>query len=292
MNLLSYLQDLTRTVKEAVMESLSDERWRDVVKRKATDTAWRVDHIAERKAMEFMASRSVPARLVSEEAGVVDIGGEPEITVILDPLDGSLNFTRSIPFCSVSAAAGPYKPGFSLNDLQAGVVESLFSHEVFHAEKGGGAYKNNRRLTVGSSTPSPGKPLVSLYIHGVKGLRYPYGRLIDSVKVRALGSVALELCYIATSSLDAVLDLRGTLRVVDVAAGKIVLEEAGGVVKTLGEGVKPPLDAEKGFSMIAARDEALARKLWSLITPRGESVNNPFPAVRTMHGSVKFPRDS
>lgn len=265
MNLLSYLQDLTRTVKEAVIGSLSEEHWRDVVRRKATDTAWRVDHIAERKAIEFMASRSIPARLVSEEAGTVDIGGEPKIMVILDPLDGSLNFTRSIPFCSVSAAAGPYKPGFDLNDLEVGVVESLFSHETFHAEKGGGAYRNNRRLAIDSSKPILGKPLVSLYVHGVKGLRYPYGRLIDSVKVRALGSVALELCYTATSSLDAVLDLRGTLRVVDVAAGKMVLEEAGGVVKILGEGVKPPLDAEKGFSMIAARDEALSRKLHYLI---------------------------
>lgn len=262
-------------VKEAVMGSLSDERWRDVVKRKASDTAWRVDHIAERKAIEFMASRSVPARLVSEEAGTVDIGGEPEIMVILDPLDGSLNLTRSIPFCSVSAAAGPYKPRFNLNDLEAGVVESLFSHETFHAEKGGGAYRNNHRLVIEPSKPSSGKPLVSLYVHGVKGLRYPYGRLIDSVKVRALGSVALELCYTAASSLDAVLDLRGTLRVVDVAAGKMVLEEAGGVVKMLGEGVKPPLDAEKGFSMIAARDEALARKLSSLINLPAASREKP-----------------
>ena len=264
MRLLPYLQSLTQAIREAITDSVKDKRWRDVVKKKATDVAWRVDYTAERRAMDFIAAENVPARLVSEEAGTIDIGGEPEIVVILDPLDGSLNFTRSIPFCSVAAAAGPYKPDFKISDVEAGVVKSVFDGETFYAEKGRGAFKNGQQLSV-ERFKTTVKPLLSLYVHGVEKTRYPYERLIVGSKVRVLGSIALEICYIAESGLDAVLDLRGTLRIVDVAAGKVVLEEAGGTVKLIGEGVEQPVDAKKGLCMVAAKDEALANKLCATI---------------------------
>jgi len=265
MHLLPFLQELTQAVRETVADSVKNKHWKDIVKRKTTDLTWRVDCMAERRAIDFISSKKISARLVSEEAGTIDIGEEPEIVVILDPLDGSLNFTRSIPFCSVAAAAGPYNPDFNLKDIEAGVVTSIFNGETFYAEKGRGAFKNGQQLSIKPFTPKIDKPLLSLYVHGVGKTRYPYERLIASSKVRAIGSIALELCYIANSSLDAVLDLRGTLRVVDVAAGKIIVEEAGGTVKLIGEAMDRLFDVKKGLCMVAAKNEVLANRLSTTI---------------------------
>jgi len=154
------------------------------------------------------------------------IGERPDYLLHLDPLDGTFNAIKGIPFYSVSIY-------LSRDNCQFGYICDLASGRRYYAEAGRGAYLDpGLRLSV-SKTADLKDFSISAYT-----LRPHTARIVgigDKVRrIRTLGSTSLEMALVASGKLDAFVDLRGHLRVVDVAAGKLILEEAGGIITDAG----------------------------------------------------------
>jgi myo-inositol-1(or 4)-monophosphatase len=163
------------------------------------------------------------AILLTEERGEIKIGREPSFKIILDPIDGTFNALRNIPLFSLSIAVR------TLNDEELfGYVSSLSFEDEFHAFKNKGAFRNSKRIKV-SEKDEIEKANISLY-HDEESPE----RVVELCKavnrIRCYGCASLELCYVASGALDAFVDVRGKQRIVDIAAGTLILKEAGGKV--------------------------------------------------------------
>lgn len=183
-----------------------------------------IDDISERVILEILSQEGRSMRILSEECGEKIIGSFPEYTVIVDPIDGTYNACFGIPFYSISLA---FKHACE-DEVCFGYVRNIATGDIFHAQRGEGAFLNSQRIEISN------KPDISKFCISVYGYR-PHIRATTMLcrqvrRVRILGSVALELCYVAAGKFDAFVDVRGSLRLTDVAAGKLIIEEAGGVV--------------------------------------------------------------
>ncbi|MBN2110887.1 MAG: bifunctional fructose-bisphosphatase/inositol-phosphate phosphatase [Methanosarcinaceae archaeon] len=235
-----YFLDLSNRIAGAVYERIKDiagtSNANDVMYMGADGTPTRViDDMSERAILEILENERRSFRILSEECGEKIIGGIPECTIIIDPIDGTYNASFGIPFYSISLAFTTKSPG----EVCFGYVKNLATGDVFHAEKGKGAFLNTERIQISS------KAEISRFCISVYGYR-PHieetAELCRNVRrVRVLGSVALELCYVAAGKFDAFVDVRGSLRLTDVAAGKLIVEEAGGKVT---DGSGAPLELE------------------------------------------------
>jgi myo-inositol-1(or 4)-monophosphatase len=163
--------------------------------------------------------------VLSEESGLVTFGENPEYICVLDPLDGTHNAIHGIPFYSVSIAIARYSENASLEDIGYGLVMNLKTGDVFEAGKGKGARFNGE--TISAEDKRLDESTFCIYMRNDTGV---LNRLLHGVKrIRNMGSVALELCHVAKGDYHGLVDLRNLLKVTDVAAGKLILEEAGGI---------------------------------------------------------------
>lgn len=183
-----------------------------------------IDQVAEAAALAPLKNCSCGFRVLSEEMGESVIGDTPAYFIHLDPLDGTFNAINGIPFYAISIL-------ISDGASYLAYVCDLVRGTRYYAEPGAGAYREDssvRRLKV-SGTADLKDFSISAYTMRPKTSRIV--RLGDRVRrMRNLGAASLELCYVADGKLDAFVDLRGSLRVVDVIAGVLIVEEAGGVV--------------------------------------------------------------
>lgn len=182
------------------------------------DTARAVDEAAKLE-IESWASESKRPRIISEENGVIE--GEEEGVIFLDPIDGSSNADRGIPFSCVSIA---YSKSNSLKDLSMAVVLDIFSGDLYYAERGRGSYKNGTKTSVREFR---GTPVI------YAPCQDPLGDLgFRHVARRDYGSVALGLALVSEGRVDALVSLKEDLRAVDIAAGLLLVKESGGSVFT------------------------------------------------------------
>ena len=219
-----------------------------------------IDLAAEDAIIEVLKADGRPMRILSEELGELVIGNSPEFSVVLDPLDGTYNASAGIPFYSVSIAFASH----DLLDLRFGYVSNLALREEYYAEAGKGAYLNGKKIK-----PSVNSDLKSLCV-SVYGYRQNVERtrkIYSNVRrVRLFGSVALELCYVASGRLDAFVDVRKALRVTDVAAGQLILEEAGGLVTDgYGKTLRLPDNVTARVEMVASNGH-VHKKMLSLLS--------------------------
>ena len=180
----------------------------------------RIDIAAEDAIVEVLKADGRSMRIISEELGELILGNSPEFSIVLDPLDGTYNSSVGIPFYSVSIAVA----SLDLSDLRFGYVSNLALCEEYYAEAGKGAYLNGKKIK--TSLNSELRELcVSVYGYrqNVERTRKIYKNVR---RVRLFGSVALELCYVASGRLDALVDVRKALRVTDVAAGQLILDRS------------------------------------------------------------------
>lgn len=185
---------------------------------------------ADRKAEDVIFTELSRVRpgyaFLMEERGVVE-GDDSQHRWIVDPLDGTTNFLHGIPYFSVSIALERQ------GTLVAGVIYNPALDELFTAERGGGAFLNDRRLRVAGRTKltdcviGTGVPHLGRGNHGTAlvSLRNIMG---ESSGVRRFGSAALELGYVAAGRLDGFWE--DGLEPWDVAAGALMVREAGGFV--------------------------------------------------------------
>ena len=201
-------------------------------------------------------------RLISEELGERDFGGEP--LVLADPLDGSYNAKMGLPYYAVVLAV---TEGDRFRDVRLGYVQNLVTADEFHAIEGAGAFRNGKTLQ-----PSPpafdGRsiPLVQFDApSGVEPRERAAAIFARAEKVRQLGSAALNLCHTAAGGVT----LQATpapVRAFDLAGPLLILGEAGGVATDFDgrplEDVSVRLDSKTTLlASLSADVHAFARQL-------------------------------
>jgi len=207
-----------------------------------------IDKIAEDVAVEIIKKSKFKVNLLSEEIGFIDNGGN--YIFVLDPVDGTRNAYRGIPFFSVSLAVG--KSASTLKDIEYGIVKNIPTGDVFIAQKNHGAFLNNNRI--GVSDVPPKKTLSSL----VLGVNCDHNTILLCKQnyIRSLGSASLEMCMVASGALDLYYVGKEFMRVVDIAAATLIVREAGGVVKNIyGKDLDMKISLDVRTSVIAAGSE-------------------------------------
>jgi fructose-1,6-bisphosphatase/inositol monophosphatase family enzyme len=211
-----------------------------------------IDQVAEDVAIRILEKSKVRVNLLSEEKGFVDFGGSS--VFVLDPVDGTRNAYRGIPFYSVSLAIGTSK----ISDIEYGIVKNIPTGDVFTAEKHQGAFLNNIRIRV---CEMPSINMLSSISLG-KNYTPRAGVLSRKGNVRSYGSASLEMCLVASNALDYYFVGRDILRVVDIAAATLIVREAGGCVKTIiGDDLDMEFDVTKRTSVLAVCSETLLKDL-------------------------------
>lgn len=164
-------------------------------------------------------------------------GLDPEHRFIIDPIDGTHNFMHSFPYFAVTVALE------RKGEIVAGVTYDPIRDELFHAEKGTGAFMNNRRMRVGARKNLYDALVVTNIPHrGQQKTQIKQRNEIAVLQaksggVRALGSAALDLAYVAIGRFDAT--WTHDLNAWDMAAGLLFMKESGGFVRGLGGEMDP-----------------------------------------------------
>ena len=189
------------------------------------DVVTEADKQSERVVVDLLSSRFPHHSILAEEGGSWEKSSEYKWVV--DPLDGTSNYAHDYPFFSVSIALE--KRG----EVIAGAVYHPILEELFIAEKGGGAYLNDRRIHVSKVTALKKALLSTGFPYDI--LKDPdealglFGNFIHASQgIRRDGSAALDLCYLAMGRFDGFWELR--LNPWDTAAGVLIVTEAGGRV--------------------------------------------------------------
>ncbi len=203
---------------------------------------------AEKTIFEELSKARPGYGFVMEERGEVE-GTDKSHRWLVDPLDGTTNFLHGIPHFAISI--GLQREGV----LVAGVVYNVIRDELFWAEKGAGAYLNDRRLRVAARTDireavfATGTPF-----HGKPGHQKALGEIerviARSAGIRRFGAAALDLAYVAAGRYDGYWE-RG-LNAWDIGAGAVIVREAGGIVTEIDGG-----DFMKTGAIVAANERLL-----------------------------------
>ncbi|MGE0830644.1 MAG: inositol monophosphatase family protein [Hyphomonadaceae bacterium] len=219
-----------------------------VSKKGPADFVSAADLKAEKVVFEELSKARPGYGFLMEERGAVE-GTDKTHRWIVDPLDGTSNFLHGLPHFAVSIALE--REGV----LVAGVVYDVAKDELFWAEKGQGAYLRDRRLRVaGRGEIRQALIATGIPFHGTQGhARYleELGRVMPEVAgVRRWGAAALDLAYVAAGRVDAFWERN--LKPWDIAAGAIIVREAGGFAKEIDGG-----DFMQTGAIIAANERLL-----------------------------------
>ncbi len=215
--------NIAKAVGSAIREMVGTEESGRMVTMGADGTPTKnIDRKAEDAVLAQLRASGLGFKVLSEEIGEVSIGEKPDYFLHLDPLDGTFNAIKGIPFYSVSIY-------LSKDNCHFGYVCDLASESKYYAEAGRGAYvEPGARLHVSNTSDLKD---FSISAYTMRPLTGRIAGIGDKVRrIRTLGSTSLEMALVAAGKLDAFVDLRGMMRVVDVAAGKLILEEAGGII--------------------------------------------------------------
>jgi myo-inositol-1(or 4)-monophosphatase len=228
------------------------------------DRTLEIDALAEDAvfaALDELASEGASFTAVSEERGVVRYGDGP-MRVVIDPIDGSLNAKRGLGHYSMSIAVAD---GPTTEDLAVAFVWDFGTREAFHAVRGGGAFLNGKPVEPFAEERLLEDGRLELLCIETSDARRtaelaaPFADV--AYRWRILGSIAVALCQVSTPRVDAMVNVT-RCRIVDAAAGALIVRESGGVVRFT-EGERIPLDLDQRTSLCAARTSGVADRLLS-----------------------------
>lgn len=191
---------------------------------------------------------------ISEERGTVDYG-DSRVRVIIDPIDGSLNAKRDACHYALSVAVAD---GETASDVVFGFVHDFGAREQWWAYRGGGAFRDGRRLDpdLGERRTRDGRlELLGIESADPRWVAASIEGLLDCAhRIRALGTIAGTLCQVAAARFDGMVTLR-RLRGVDAAAAQLIVREAGGLVSFTDceDPLGAPMDTTVSSHLVAAR---------------------------------------
>ena len=222
-----------------------------------------IDAAAEDVIVRRLESTGASFTLISEELGERTFGEGGETHVVVDPIDGSLNAKRGIPFFSLSLAVAD---GSEMDHVHFGYVFDFGSGEEWTGERGGGAFLNGARL--GEVRPKEQIEILSFEATLTSAVAEKAAEVVElAYRLRIMGSLALSLCHLAAGRVDAVCSLKGA-RSVDIAAAQLLVRECGLAID-LPEAPpfgKAPLDTEGRSRVVAAGTPDLCKELFAALS--------------------------
>ncbi len=228
------------------------------------DVSRNIDIIAEKTVLDYLKEIDFECVVLGEECGRVEISNKPKGFVIMDAIDGSANAVRGVPFfCSSLAFATENK----LSSITDGVITDLSNGETYWASKNKGAFFKEEQIKVRKKDP----------IYKIVGINTSGASIELMNKMRPIfenhnhtrhfGANALEMAMFARGLMDIFIDLREKIRIQDIAAGYVIVKEAGGLLL---DGRLNPLDADLGYdtrvSFIAAASQEILDEIMSQIS--------------------------
>jgi len=206
----------------------------EVRAKQANDFVTQVDRAAEAAVIDIVRQAYPDHAILGEESGAIEgakTGAKAEYRWIIDPLDGTTNFIHGFPQYCVSIAV--QHRGATAH----GVIYDPSRNELFTASRGGGAFLDDRRIRVakcaqlsaalvGTGFPFKEMSRVDLYFRQLRAI------MQNSAGVRRAGAAALDLAFVAAGRLDAFWEMG--LAPWDMAAGALMIQEAGGLVGDFG----------------------------------------------------------
>jgi myo-inositol-1(or 4)-monophosphatase len=198
-----------------------------VEEKQQNDYVTRADRESEDAILRTIRERFPDDAFLGEEGGIREgRGGDGRIWIV-DPLDGTSNFVSGFPFWCVSIAA------MEAGSLTAAVVWDPLRDELYSASRGGGAFRNAERLSVSGRSGLDGAFLATgfpfRYRHRIDAyLALFRAAFLEARAIRRAGSAALDLAYVAAGVFDGFFEFH--LSPWDIAAGALLIREAGGVV--------------------------------------------------------------
>lgn len=225
MNFVETAEKAAREAGKLIIESIG--KVKDIsYKTLPTNLVTEVDKKSEEIIIEILLKDFPDFDVLAEESGSSSTKNS-EYMWVIDPLDGTTNYTHSLPIFSVSI--GLVKG----NDVIAGVIYDPTRDHLFHAELGKGAYLNSKKLHVSKVKDVKKALLVTGFPYNIEqNPDYCFERFIkmtsESRAVRRLGSAAIDFAYIAAGIFDGFWEVK--LNPWDIAAGYLLVKEAGGKV--------------------------------------------------------------
>lgn len=255
--------DLAKSAGKLVRDGFGQESMsRTVGRGYGGDMTRRIDQAVEEMVSE-KARQVGNVEILTEESGVLRFG-DPKVRWVVDPLDGSTNFSRGIPFFGISMLAQQLPSKKAI----VGVIYEPMRDRLYTAEPGKGAYVNEQRLKTNSDRNLDERVFyLDLHFGRDKERFNDFVRRYQNLgpifnTYRSLGSAALALALTASGHLDGFLDLSGNSRYLDIAAGSLIVEEAGGCVTNLAGQVI----GEEYDSLVACASPELNRKMREILS--------------------------
>tara|TARA_B100000963_G_scaffold257535_1_gene225971 strand:- start:1104 stop:1844 length:741 start_codon:yes stop_codon:yes gene_type:complete len=210
-----------------------------VSKKGPNDFVTNSDLKAEKIIIEELKKAKPNYSIISEENGIEN-NKDKKNTWLIDPIDGTINFLHGIPHFAISIALKSDK------EIISGIIFDPIKNEMFYAEKNNGAYLNNKRIRVSKKNEIKN----CLFVTGGKINQEP------DLPYRKSGCAALDMAYVASGRYDGF--FQDNLNLWDIAAGIILIKEAGGVINEI------DLSINKNLKIIASSTDISAKLLEKL----------------------------
>ena len=227
------------------------------------DISRNIDVTAENTVIDYFKEQKFECVILGEECGRVELSSNPKGYIIMDAIDGSANAVRGIPFfcCSLAFATDD-----KLSSITDAAVTNLTTGEIFWASKGKGAFLDKKKISVQNK-----KPLYKIIGINTSGASTEQLKKLEPVfqnhnHTRHFGANALEMAMLAQGLMDIYIDFRGKIRIQDLAAGYLLVKEAGGLI--LNENLEPlesDLSYEARLSFVTAANNEILDEVFSKI---------------------------
>ncbi len=241
----------------------------EMVVQRPKDITRKMDMAAEHALDDALMTRGLSARIISEELGDRIVGKHPDFMLVFDPIDGSTNATCGIPFFCTSLACTEKTDIATFEDISMAAICDMQGN-TYCAEQGKGVFLNGKQIKNKKRGARP-KPVVSVYSYGVPFVPAGLIELEKFIIVRALGSIALDMCFVADGTLDGVIDTRGLVSGYDIMASALILKEAGGSLTDLkGEPIAADDVKATGMSIIGTKNRELHERIVETLAVHGK----------------------
>jgi myo-inositol-1(or 4)-monophosphatase len=207
-----------------------------VAKKGPRDFVTKTDKRVEEILIQELTKAKKNYSFLTEESGKIENNDKEKIWII-DPIDGTTNFLHGIPHFAISVALQID------NVIKSALIHDPIKNEIFFAEKNNGAYFNNHRIRVSKKNEIE-DCLFSSNQHGLK-LIYP------SLNMRSTGCTALDLAYVGSGRLDGF--FHNNINLWDIAAGILIVKEAGGTINDLSDYKDDNIDIRAASSSIYSK---------------------------------------